>query len=180
MGRIAALLAIVWALGFFWFAGFLPQPLRPATPAAEGVIVPTGGPGRIARGLEVLAEGGAGAMLVTGVDPEVRETEFADEFDVPMRAMRCCVTLGQSAADTRGNADETAAWVAERGFTRLRLVTTDWHMRRAAAELTRALPGEVSVLRDAVPSDPSLATLLLEYHKLLAVWAVGLYRWATA
>ena len=56
----------------------------------------------------------------------------------------------------------------------LRLVTTDWHMRRAAGELDRTLPGHVTVVRDAVPSHPDLGTLFLEYHKLIASRAAGL------
>ena len=50
----------------------------------------------------------------------------------------------------------------------MRLVTTDWHMRRAAFELERMVPISVVIVRDAVPSQPSLRILFLEYHKLLA------------
>ena len=41
-------------------------------------------------------------------------------------------------------------------------------MRRAAAELGYDLPGQVSVLRDAVPSPLPLRRLFLEYNKFLA------------
>jgi hypothetical protein len=47
-------------------------------------------------------------------------------------------------------------------------------MRRTAGELDRALPEHVTVIRDAVPSQPGLSTLFLEYHKLLASRAAGL------
>jgi uncharacterized SAM-binding protein YcdF (DUF218 family) len=77
--------------------------------------------------------------------------------------------------DTRSNATETADWVAANSVRSLRLVTTDWHMRRAAGELDRTLPANVEVLRDAVPSQPNLASLFLEYHKLLASWGAGLF-----
>ena len=82
--------------------------------------------------------------------------------------MRCCVKLGYLAVDTRSNADETASWVKERKYKSLRLVTTDWHMRRAAVELARSLPDDITILRDAVPSRPRLGILFLEYNKLLA------------
>ena len=78
-------------------------------------------------------------MLVTGVDPEVTPDEFAAEFEVDEAQMDCCVTLGFKAVDTRSNATETAEWVEANGITSLRLVTTDWHMRRAAGELARTL-----------------------------------------
>ena len=169
---ILSLVVLVWALGFLWFAAALPQPADDLT--TDAVIVPTGGAGRIAQGLEVLDEGLASRMLVTGVDPEVTVEEFAAEFEVDEARMDCCVTLGFAAVDTRSNATETAQWVDDNRVASLRLVTTDWHMRRAASELSRKLPSDVRVVRDAVPSSPSLASLFLEYHKLLASLLAGL------
>ncbi len=157
---------LVWALGFIWFVVSLPQPA--GDEHTDAVIVPTGSAGRIPRGLDVLERGLASEMLVTGVDREVKPNEFAAEFGVSSRRMKCCVTLGFTAVDTRSNAEETAAWVRERKFTSLRLVTADWHMRRTATELDRTLPDSVRVVRDAVPSRPGMSLLFLEYHKLLA------------
>ncbi|AKM08650.1 YdcF family protein [Pelagerythrobacter marensis] len=174
--RLVSAAVLVWALGFLWFAIALPGPVEAAR--TDAVIVPTGAAGRIERGLEVLQAGDARAMLVTGVDPEVRPIEFAKQFEVSMATMECCVSLGFSAVDTRGNAAETAQWVRARRVRSLRLVTTDWHMRRAAGELQRTLPDGVEVVRDAVPSQPSLRILFLEYHKLLASVVSRLWRGA--
>ena len=171
--RALSLLFLVWAIGFLWFVVALPRPAAQGV-KTDAVIVPTGGPGRIARGLAVLQSGDAKRMLVSGVDPEVRPQEFAAEFDVSPRQMACCITLGFAAVDTRSNAAETAKWVAQNEIRSLRLVTTDWHMRRAAGELDRTLPSHVTVIRDAVPSQPNLRTLFLEYHKLIASRAAGL------
>lgn len=170
--RLVALLAVAWALGFLWFAIALPRPVGAET--TDAIVVPTGGGGRIPRGLELLREGAADRMLVTGVDVEVKPREFAVEYDASAELMECCVTLGFSALDTRGNARETATWVGENHFRSVRLVTSDWHMRRAAHELEMTLPEGVTVLRDAVRTEPSLWILFLEYHKLLATWLVGL------
>lgn len=168
--RIFAAAVIVWAAGFVWFATALPGPLSADMEGArtDAIVVPTGGAGRIDRGLEVLGSGLAGHMLVSGVDPEVKPGEFAAEFSVPMRAMDCCITLGYAAVDTRGNAAEIADWIEANNYRSVRLVTTDWHMRRAAGELRHILPQEVRLVEDASPSDPSLGALFLEYHKLLA------------
>ena len=84
--------------------------------------------------------------------------------------MACCVTLGFDSVDTRSNARETARWIARNKFKSIRLITTDWHMRRAAFEFGRVSPPGVQVVQDAVPSQPSFETLLREYHKLLARW----------
>lgn len=166
--RILSLVVVLWAIGFLWFAMALPQPVDGQK--TDAIVVPTGGGGRIQRGLELLGKGAARQMLVTGVDEEVKPNEFAAEYRVPAPTMACCVTLGFKALDTRGNAHETSEWVAARKVRSLRLVTSDWHMRRAALELENALPEGTTVLRDAVRTKPSLWILFLEYHKLLATW----------
>lgn len=166
--RAVMLPVLGWALGFLWFAVTLPQPLADKT--TDAVIVPTGAAGRIAHGLEILAAKQARLMLVTGVDPDVKPAEFAAEFDVSLQQMQCCVVLGYAAEDTRGNAQETADWVATNKIKSLRLVTSDWHMRRAAGELRSKLPTNIAVVEDAVTTQPSLGTLFLEYNKLIASW----------
>lgn len=164
--RIVSSAVLVWVLGFLWFAIALPRP-HDGEPT-DAVVVLTGGSGRIGRGLEALEKGWAKQMLVSGVDREVRPREFQAEYDVPDRLMRCCVTLGFESVDTQSNARETARWLARHRIKSVRLVTTDWHMSRAAYELKRMMPADVTIVRDAVPSKPSLRTLFLEYHKLLA------------
>lgn len=165
--RIIALLAMIWMIGFLWFAIALPRPAD--LEKTDAIVVPTGSGGRIQRGLTLLREGASERMLVTGVDANVKPREFAAEYDVPASQMECCVTLGFAALDTRGNARETAVWVAENDVRSIRLVTADWHMRRAARELQGTLPEGVTVLRDAVRTEPSLWTLFLEYHKFIAI-----------
>jgi len=168
--RGLSLALVLWAFGFLWFATTLPRPA--GAQKTDAIVVPTGGGGRIQRGLALLHEGTARRMLVTGVDEDVKPNEFAVEYKVPAQTMACCVTLGFAALDTRGNARETSEWVAARKVRSLRLVTSDWHMRRAALELENALPDNTRVLRDAVRTEPSLWTLFLEYHKLIATWLV--------
>ena len=168
--RALALAIVLWVFGFLWFAIALPSPADGEQ--TDAIVVPTGSGGRIPRGLALLHQGTAERMLVTGVDRDVKPREFAVEYDVPARLMECCVTLGFAALDTRGNARETAGWMAEQDVRSLRLVTADWHMRRAALELQIALPEGTVVLRDAVRSEPSFAILFLEYHKFLATWLV--------
>ena len=164
--RLVAALFLIYAFGFLAFAVTLPDPATDSK--TDAVIVLTGGPGRIARGLEIVDRGLAEEMFVSGVDPEVKPAEFAEQFGVSRRQMECCVTLGFLAVDTRSNAGEVAQWMSEKGFTSARLVTTDWHMARAHSEVTGSLPASITVIRDAVTSHPELATLFLEYNKLIA------------
>ncbi len=166
IARLAGLVFLIYAAAFLRFAVTLPGPIGHTK--TDAVLVPTGGPGRIARGLEVMRDGDAKRMFVSGVDPEVRPKEFASEFHVRAQEMTCCVTLGFLATDTRSNAGEAAQWLISNDVRTVRLVTTDWHMRRAAAELRHTIPDHVAVIEDAVPSDPALGQLFLEYNKLLA------------
>ena len=141
IARLAGFVALFYAVGFLYFALSLPGPTGDTK--TDAVLVPTGGPGRIARGLEVLRAADARMMFVSGVDPEVTPQEFANEFDVRPREMRCCVTLGFLAVDTRSNAGEAAQWLTSNDIRTVRLVTTDWHMRRARYEIARLLPADV-------------------------------------
>jgi uncharacterized SAM-binding protein YcdF (DUF218 family) len=73
--------------------------------------------------------------------------------------------LGFQSVDTRSNALETARWAKRNKVKTLRLVTHDWHMRRARFELDRALADDIIVTNDAVASQPSLNALFKEYNK---------------
>ncbi len=163
--RLGSALLLGWLLGFIWFALFLPQPLGDWR--TDGVVVLTGGPHRIDRGLDLLAKGQAQRMLISGVDRSVTAAALAQTYNRPRALFDCCIVLGREAADTRGNGQEVAAWVRRRGYHSIRLVTTDWHMRRARFELQQSLPADVIVVADAVPSRPRFQTLLREYNKLL-------------
>lgn len=164
--RAASIVLLVWLFGFVLFAVTLPRPQDGGK--TDAVIVLTGGSGRIDRGIKALNEGWSHKMLVSGVDREVRPREFQAGYNVPSEMMDCCLTLGFDSVDTRTNAREAAAWVADNKVTSIRLITTDWHMRRSAFELSQMMPDNVVVIEDAVQSKPSLKTLFLEYHKLMA------------
>jgi uncharacterized SAM-binding protein YcdF (DUF218 family) len=170
--RAISLLLLIYVAGFVWFGVFLPQPLDGRT--TDAIVVLTGGAGRIDRGLALLRQGSASRMLISGVDRDVRPVELAAQYDAPRRLIDCCVTLGREAIDTRSNALETSRWIARRNYRTVRLITTDWHMRRAAYELRQALPSRVELVYDAVPSSPTLAMLFKEYNKYLLRRVAGL------
>ena len=172
MARLVALLGLVWSLGFCAFMLALAPPLEGTT--TDAIVVPTGGPGRINRGLDLLRARQGKRMLVTGVAPGVRPVDLEREYGASPALLRCCVDLGAQAVDTRGNAEETAQWVREHQYRTVRLVTSDWHVARARMELSAALGRGVVVLGDGVPSTPRLTGLVNEYNKLIlrrvALW----------
>lgn len=170
--RVLGLVAIAWLLGFAWFMAFLPGPLD--NRRTDAIVVPTGGPGRIDRGIALMQAGAAKRMLVTGVAPGVRPVDLAIEYRTSPRLFACCIDLGREAVDTRSNAEETRDWVRRHGYKSVRLVTADWHLRRARLELTYALGPDVRVDGDGVAGAPRLLLLLAEYDKYLvrrvALW----------
>lgn len=170
--RLLALLALAYLLGF---AGFMLTLERPAEPArTDAIVVLTGGAGRISRGLQLMEDGMAERMLISGADSAVRPRELAAEYGVPRRLFACCIDLGYEAVDTRSNAEETARWLTTHRYRTVRLVTAEWHMHRARMELVAALHAPIDIVGDAVPSNPPIGMLVREYNKYLvrrvALW----------
>jgi uncharacterized SAM-binding protein YcdF (DUF218 family) len=162
--RFFSLLVLLYLLGFLIFAVTLGGPAgRERTDAA---VVITGGSGRIEHGIEVLSDGDAKRLLIAGADPSVTKPDLIDIFG-EAKLIRCCVDLGSESVDTRSNAEEAKRWLNRQGYTSLRLITSDWHMRRARYEFRRVLGRKYDVIPDAVRTQPRLMTLFGEYNKLL-------------
>ena len=77
----------------------LPHPLENNT--TDAIVVPTGGPGRIDRGIALLKAHQARRMLVTGVAPGVRPIDLARTYRTSPSLFSCCIDLGGEAVDTR-------------------------------------------------------------------------------
>ena len=163
--RFASFLLLLYMLGYALFVVLLPQPADDRR--TDAVVVLTGGAGRIERGLDTLQRRIAGRMLISGVQRTVRPQELAAEHEVDPRLFECCIDLGREAVDTRSNADEVARWLERHRFRSVRLITTDWHMPRAQFEISRRVGADVTILSDAVLSNPSLSQLFTEYNKFL-------------
>ena len=165
--RVLGVILLLWVLGFAIFMLSIGKPLEGRS--TDAVVVLTGGPGRIDRGLELLRQGKASHMLISGVAREVRPHELAVEYKIEPRLMSCCIDLGHEAVDTKSNAQETALWVRAHHYRTVRLVTADWHMPRAQLELAHQLGKDVELVGDAVrgSNGPRFVTLLIEYHKYL-------------
>lgn len=173
-------LAALWGVGFGLFNHQARQ-AGPVPPAADGIVVLTGGADRIETALRLLAEGRAPLLLVSGVARGVDLAEVAHrvplhpaQLDFALLAGR--VTLGRAATSTAGNAAEAASWARANGIRRLIVVTAGYHMPRALVEIGRALPDvalyPVPVLPPALrgAADPATVRMLAnEYDKLLAV-----------
>ncbi len=175
IARFAAFLLILYLLGFALFAVTLGQPAAAGSPATQAIVVLTGGTGRIERGVRLLAAGEGQRMLIAGADPSVTKDDLVRRIGGQRKLFACCVDLGSESVDTRSNAEEAKRWLDWRHFTSVRLVTSDWHMRRARYEFGRTLGEAYRIVPDAVRTEPGLMTLFGEYNKyVLRRLSVGL------
>lgn len=174
ISRILSLLLLFYAIGFVLFAFTLGKPAPADAPSTDAAVVLTGGSGRLEHGLDVLRASKAKRLLIAGVDPSVRKRDLAQRVPGSGTMLKCCVDLGSESVDTRTNAEEASRWLVGHDFHSLRLITSDWHMRRARYEFGRVLGTRYILVPDAVRTDPSFLTLFGEYNKYvlrrIAVW----------
>jgi len=165
IARFFAILILLYLLGFIVFSVTLGSPAKGEH--TDAVVVITGGSGRIERAIDVLAKGYTKRMLISGTDPSVTKADLVRRLGGKKRLVDCCVDLGSESVDTRSNAEEAKRWLDKHRYKSFRLVTSDWHMRRARYEFRRVMKGKYDVLPDAVKTEPRFTTLFGEYNKLI-------------
>ena len=175
IARALSFLLLLYVLGFVFFAVTLGKPAPPQTPVTDAAVVLTGGAGRIEHAVDVMRAGKAKRLLVAGADPLVTKADMANRLHGSQALLKCCVDLGSESVDTRSNAEEAQRWLSAHHFHSLRLITSDWHMRRARYEFGKVLKDRYAIVNDAVRTEPNFLTLYAEYNKYvirrLAVWA---------
>ena len=173
--RLVLLVLLLYAIGYAVFAMLLPRPA--GEERTDAIVVLTGGSGRLDRGFELMQRGLARRMLISGV---ARDGAAAGADRRIIMSIRACSpaasTLGREAFDTRSNADEVARWLERRHFRSIRLVTNDLHMPRARYEIRKRIGGDVTIVADAVPTNPDVRQIFVEYNKYLLGRAADLDR----
>ncbi|HEX7943206.1 MAG TPA: YdcF family protein, partial [Phenylobacterium sp.] len=129
----------------------------------------------------LLEDGYGRRVLVSGVNRMATREDIRNVSRAVRRLYDCCVDLGFTAADTVGNARETAAWAQAMRYRSLIIVTADYHMPRAMLELNAVLRDTgITAQTYAVPTrslkdrhwwrNPAAARLMVvEYCKYLAI-----------
>jgi uncharacterized SAM-binding protein YcdF (DUF218 family) len=171
-----AVAALSIGLGFIWFVRHVPAEEVSLDRSADGIVALTGGASRITDAIELLASGRGKRLLISGAYRGTNSNEISrlnPEFE---RWVRCCVDFDRS-LNTLGNALETKRWAESRGFRSLIVVTSNYHMPRALAEIAHQLP-EVALVPFPVVTDrqraerwwvgwPTTRRMAIEYLKFL-------------
>jgi uncharacterized SAM-binding protein YcdF (DUF218 family) len=179
---LAALLIalMIWGLGLLAFAGRVDQSTpAPEPPVADGVVALTGASTlRLEAATKLLEEGKGQRLLISGVNREATRADVQSVTKAVKPIYDCCVDLGFAAANTIGNARETAEWAKSKGYKSLIVVTADYHMPRSMLELRAAMP---AVALNAYPvktdlnahrwwkTSSSARRMIVEYCKYLAI-----------
>ena len=170
MRRVLIILSCLLALWLAGFIGFViwQQQARVEKPGqkTDGILVLTGGSNRTHTGLMLLAAGQADHLMISGVMPGLTLDELITAYDFPpviaaILRDHCCVTLGEQASDTLGNAIEAAPWIRQKNMKTIRLVTSVYHIPRALLMLREhAFDQPVTwVLHPVRPANGSLRSL---------------------
>ena len=139
-------LCAVFILGFALFTSKITQMSQPQTIAsADAIVVLTGGTDRLKPAFELLKNGSGKKLLISGVNPETPKKDIISAYGFAPDLAACCVDLDQIAANTIGNATQSAKWLRANKFKSVILVTSNYHMPRAEKELHR-LAGSVKII----------------------------------
>lgn len=174
----ACLFALVLLIiGFIVFANSVDREHSVPQRSADGIAVLTGGMSRIDEAMKLLAEGKAKRVLITGVNRTTTTEELKELASQGDQYFTCCVDIDKEARNTIDNATETSEWVALHHYGSIIVVTSNYHMPRALAELARVMPGVTLVPYSVVDNNvhlerwwtyPGTTRLLLsEYLKYL-------------
>lgn len=127
--------------GFVLFVEALDRPEPTRLRHAEGIVALTGGAERVSEALDLLLSGRGDRLLISGVNPSTSAGDLTRTAPEARPLLTCCIELGYAAGNTIGNARETRLWVRRHHIRSLIVVTSDYHMPRALAEIGAAAPG---------------------------------------
>ncbi|MGD9769202.1 MAG: YdcF family protein [Pseudolabrys sp.] len=129
----------LFGFGFVWFVWSVANDEVALAHDADGIVVLTGGASRVADAIELMAAGRGRRLLISGLHRTTTVGEIQRLNPDFSRVIRCCVDYDHS-RNTLGNAIETKRWAEDRGFHSIIVVTSNYHMPRAMAEIAHQLP----------------------------------------
>jgi len=117
---------------------------------ADAIVVLTGGRGRVEEGLRLYGEGKARWLFFIGVDPSVKKGDLLKEADG--RANSDGIILEKVSRNTLENAFYSRDLILKRDVGSIILITSRYHMKRAALLFRNLLPKSVAIYPHPVDS----------------------------
>lgn len=194
---MAALLPLL--LGLIWFLHQAEASTKPLSARADVIVAFSGDPRRIRAAGRLLADGHAHRLLIVGQDNSDEVSALRARYP---NFSACCIARIPFSRTTTQDAYVAGQWVRSKRAQSVILVTSDFHIPRATAELGRQLPSILIVPCGVKSGDLKLGSifgersagapsLLREYFKFASASIPGLHplmdtsfaretaRWAT-
>lgn len=153
---------LAWGAGlvlFYLYVNHLEPPLF--CEPADGIVVLTGGRGRVQMGLKLLKMECGKGLLISGVSSE-KKGFISPQEDLSR------IAFGYIAQDTIGNAEETAQWARKNNYKTLLVVTSNYHVARSLMELRAASPHIRCIAYPVIsPLNGRFYLIFQEYNKFI-------------
>lgn len=184
---ISLVMSLIWGIGIYNFQkdinidfGEMMLNTPSFTEKTGAIIVLTGGSERMRHALYMLDKGAADKLFISGVNKDVKKHEIfalhkysaAKFFKLQNK-----VFLGYAATDTIENAEEIKNWVVKNKIKSFRLVTSNYHIKRAQIEIAHLLPDVKIIPHQVLPInvrfdswwrfENSRRLIVVEYNKYL-------------
>jgi uncharacterized SAM-binding protein YcdF (DUF218 family) len=184
---IVIVTVLAWGGGFVAFVSSMPTGSPCPICYTDAIVVLTGGNSRLSEGLELLHKGLASTLYISGVHPgtSLQTVIKKSGYKGPLDPSK--IVMDYEARSTLENSQKVMAWISQHPIHTIRLVTANYHMRRALLEFKQRIGDKVKILVHAVtPSDSTqnawykdhkvLSLYLNEYHKYLGALARSIIR----
>jgi uncharacterized SAM-binding protein YcdF (DUF218 family) len=173
--RLGAVAAAFLVFGFLVFASLTTRvttgPSAEAVRDADAIVALTGGTQRIGVAGQLLKQGKANRLLISGVNRVVSRQELRKLLQIDQKLFDCCVDVGYSAQNTRGNAVETRKWAQKHRFKSIIVVTASYHMPRSLTELGSLMPATDLVAYPVLPERFRKSPWWLDHENVMLLGA---------
>lgn len=175
---IFGLVIVAWFVGFVCFCKKINSYELDNKTQTDAIVVLTGGKNRIKIALDILSQGLAKKVFISGVDKDISIEDLKQRSDIQIDN-NMPIVIGNTAKNTIENAIESKNWIEKNNIKSIRLVTSNYHLPRSILEF-RAQNPNIKIIINPVYSEnispncwssySTFSLILAEYNKFLYVF----------
>ncbi len=175
-----------WARAYATRASMGPGQIPVPVTNEEAIVVLTGDHGRIPKALELLRLRGSPMLVISGIRHGITLTELVNQqgdSTINIHEIWKKIVVEAASSSTIENAQETAKILQRSSMKRVVLVTSEYHMFRAAAIFRAGAPGydymEYPLAAEVAEISlwPTSRTVTAVWKLWIEYWKFFLYRW---